>query len=65
MVGIEYTAGAMLERPRRITPHRPVKVQICLSMEERARRAEQARAGGYESMLSYVRACTLGEQRHV
>jgi hypothetical protein len=55
----------MLERPRRITPHRPVTVQICLTMEERARLVEQARAGGYESMSSYVRACTLGEQRHV
>jgi hypothetical protein len=65
MADIEYTVGAILERPRRLTPHRPAKLQICLTTEERARLAEQARAGGYESMSSYVRACTLGGQRRV
>ena len=62
MIDAEHRAGALLERPhgRRLTPHRPVKVQICLTAEERARLAEQARANGYESMSSYVRARTVG-----
>ena len=60
MIDVEHRAGALLERPQRITPHRPHKVQICLTAEERARLAEQARANGYESMSSYVRARTVG-----
>lgn len=43
-----------------LTPHRPIKLQICLSADERARLDAQARAAGYESAASYIRARTVG-----
>jgi hypothetical protein len=52
--------GTLWARQHRITPRRPVKVQICLSVQERVRLSERARAGGFESISSYVRAATLG-----
>lgn len=42
-----------------LTPHRPIKLQICLSTEERARLEKQARAAGFESVGAYVRARTV------
>jgi len=57
-------------REREWTPHRPgtrplaprrdVKLQVCLSADERARLEAQAAAGGYESVSSLIRARTLG-----
>ncbi len=43
-----------------LTPHRPIKLQICLSADERTRLDAQARAAGYETVASYVRARTVG-----
>ncbi len=43
-----------------LTPHRPIKLQICLSAEERARLDAQARAAGYESAAAFIRARTVG-----
>jgi hypothetical protein len=54
-----------LTRSRRITPHRPVKVQICLTPDERAQLAERARAAGYDTVSAFVRARTLGPVRAV
>ena len=55
--------GAVLERSHRITPHRPVKVQICLTPTERERLSEQARLAGFETVSAFVRARTLGPAR--
>lgn len=45
---------------RPLAPHRPIKLQICLSPEERAQLDAQARAAGYETVAAFVRARTLG-----
>jgi hypothetical protein len=58
------TCSAALERPGRITPRRPFKVQVCLSEDERVRLSEQARAAGFETLSAFVRARTLGGPRH-
>jgi hypothetical protein len=71
MTDTKFVSGMTLERPqtivgasrRRISPRRPLKLQICLTTEEKARLAERALAGGYESVSSYVRVRTLGGQR--
>jgi len=39
-----------------LTPHRPIKVQICLSPEERARLDAEARAGGFETVAAMEKA---------
>jgi len=52
--------GVALERAHRITPHRPVKVQICLTPQERAQLSERAQAFGFETLSAFVRARTLG-----
>ena len=44
-----------------LTPHRPVKLQVCLSAQERARLDALARAEGYESAAAFIRARTLGQ----
>ena len=44
-----------------LTPHRPIRLQICLSAQERARLDAQARAEGYESAAAFIRARTLGQ----
>ncbi len=61
---MEHDAGEWTpSRPgtKPLAPHRPVKLQVCFSAEERARLESQARAAGYESVASYVRARTLGQ----
>ena len=54
------TASALWDRQRRITPRRPVKLQVCLTPDERVRLSEQARAAGFETVSAFVRAATLG-----
>lgn len=54
------TGGAALERPHRIAPRRPLKVQICLTPQERAQLSERAQASGFETLSAFVRARTLG-----
>lgn len=44
-----------------LTPHRPVKLQVCFSPDERARLDERARAAGYESAAAFIRARTLAQ----
>ncbi len=44
-----------------LAPRRDIKLQICLSAAERARLDRQARAAGYETVASYVRARTIGQ----
>jgi hypothetical protein len=51
---------AVLEKRRRITAHRPIKIQVCLSEDERVRLSTLARAAGHEAISAYVRARTLG-----
>jgi hypothetical protein len=60
MMETKLTHGAVLERPTRITPRRPVKMQVCLTPAERVRLSEQARAAGFETVSAFVRARTLG-----
>jgi hypothetical protein len=50
MMDAKDTCGAVLKRPGRITPHRSVKVQICLTPDERVCLSEQARAAGFETV---------------
>jgi len=42
-----------------LAPHRPIRLQICLSADERARLDAQARAEGYESAAAFIRARTI------
>jgi len=46
--------------PNRLAPPRRERLQVAFSADERARLDEQARAGGYESIASFIRARTLG-----
>ena len=52
-------------RAERITPRRPIKLQVCLTPQERTQLGEQARAAGYETLSAFVRARTLGAPRCV
>jgi hypothetical protein len=52
--------AAAFERSGRITPHRPLRLQICLTRDERTMLADKARKAGYETVSAYVRARTLG-----
>lgn len=45
---------------RALAPHWPLKLQVCLSSEERVRLDEAARAAGFETVAAFVRARTLG-----
>ncbi len=45
---------------RRLTPPRPVKLQVCLTEAERAHLDELARAHRYDSVAAYIRARALG-----
>jgi hypothetical protein len=63
MSDINQTTIAVLERPGRIGPRRAIKLQVCLTAQERAQLAEQARAGGYDSVSAFVRAAALGGYR--
>jgi len=45
---------------RPLAPRRDIKLQVCLSAEERAQLDVQARAAGFETVAAYVRARTLG-----
>jgi hypothetical protein len=60
MMNSKDMRDALLQKPERITPHRPVKLQVCLSVEERRQLSEQARAAGYDTVSAFVRARTLG-----
>jgi len=42
-----------------LAPRRDIKLQVCFSSDERARLEKQARAAGFESVASYVRARTV------
>ena len=53
----------MLPQRVRLSPQRQTRVQFCVSPEERDRLIEQARADGFESVSSYVRARTLTSGR--
>ena len=53
-----------LKQSGRIALPRPVKIQVCLSAEERARLSEQARAAGYDTVSAFICARTLGGHRH-
>ena len=57
---MEWTPSQPGTKP--LTPHRPVKLQVCFSAEERARLDAQARAEGYESAAAFIRARTIGQQ---
>jgi hypothetical protein len=46
--------NAVLERPGRITPRRPVKVQICLTPDERVQLTEHARADGVVAVSAFA-----------
>ena len=50
---------AAVGRTERIAPRRPLKLQICLSVDERRRLYELARAAGHDSLSAYLRACAL------
>lgn len=54
------TAAVSPQRPHRIAPPRSTKLQICLTADERVQLTERARAAGFDSVSSYVRAQTLG-----
>jgi len=56
---VEWTPSRPGTKP--LAPRRQVKLQICLSAAERTRLDAQARAAGYETVSSYVRARTLGQ----
>ncbi len=43
-----------------LAPRRPVKLQICLSADERVRLDAQARAAGFETVAAFIRARTVG-----
>lgn len=58
------TVESHAARAERIAPRRPVKIQVCLTPQERAQLCEHARAAGFDSISGYVRARTLGGQRH-
>ena len=45
---------------RALAPHRPLKLQVCLSSEERVRLDVEARAAGFETIAAFVSARTLG-----
>jgi hypothetical protein len=47
-------------RGGRLGPPRPIKLQVCLSPQERVLLCEQARAAGFDSVSSYVRALAFG-----
>ncbi len=55
----EWTPNRPGTRP--LAPRRDIKLQVCLSADERARLETQARARGYESVAAYVRSATLGQ----
>ncbi len=42
-----------------LAPRRDIKLQVCLSAEERARLERQARAAGFESVAAFIRARTV------
>ncbi len=46
---------------RPLAPRRDLKIQICLSHEERALLDACARAAGFESVAGYVRSRALGQ----
>jgi hypothetical protein len=62
MMDAKDTRGALEARAGHIAPRRPVKVQICLTPQERVLLSECARAAGFESVSGFVRARTLGAQ---
>jgi len=53
----EWTPSRPGTKP--LTPRRDIKLQVCFSAQERARLDAQARAAGFETVASYVRARTL------
>ena len=50
MMDAKDMRSAVLERPGCITPHRSVKVQTCLTPDERVCLSEQAWAAGFETV---------------
>jgi hypothetical protein len=54
---LEWTPRRPGTRP--LAPRRDIKLQICVSAQERAQLERQARASGYESVAAYVRARTV------
>lgn len=58
------TTSATYDRPSRLTPDRSTYLHIRISVEERGRILERARAAGYETLSDYVRAAALGSKRH-
>ncbi len=55
----EWTPNRPGTRP--LAPRRDIKLQVCLSADERARLETQARARGFETVAAYVRSATLGQ----
>ncbi len=53
----EWTPRPTGTRP--LAPRRDVKLQICMSAQERALLEKLARAAGYETVAAYVRARTV------
>jgi hypothetical protein len=60
MMNSKDMCDAMLQKPERLSSRRPVKLQICLTPDERVQLAERARAAGYDTVSAFVRARTLG-----
>ena len=58
----QVTTAQEGQRPARLGPRRPARLQICLSDEERVSLDAHACAGGYDSVAAYVRARTLDQQ---
>ncbi len=54
---VEWTPRRPGTRP--LAPRRDIKLQICVSAQERARLETLARAAGYETVAAYVRARTV------
>jgi hypothetical protein len=50
-------------RAGRIAPRRPLKIQICLTPDERVRLNEQARAAGYDTVSAFVGRCIQPDGR--
>jgi len=53
----EWTPARPGTKP--LTPRRTIKLQVCLSADERARLDERARSAGFETIASYVRSRTV------
>jgi len=58
---VGWTPSRPGEKP--LAPRRDIRLQICLSADERARLDAQARAEGFESVAAFVRARTIGQPR--